>query len=157
VRYWDASAIVPLLVGEAWTGAARAWLSEDAGIVTWWGTPIECVSALARRARERLVRETDVAEALARLDALADAWIEVAPGDVVRRTAVRLLRAYPLRAPDAFQLAAAIVAADGLPGSVPFLTFDDRLAEAASKEGFPIVPPPGDGTIDALQGEPLDR
>ncbi len=51
MRYWDASAIVPLLVQEPRTSAVRAALAEDAGIVTWWGTRIECTSAIARPQR----------------------------------------------------------------------------------------------------------
>jgi predicted nucleic acid-binding protein len=139
VRYWDASAVVPLLVVEAATDRALAWLAEDVGVVTWWATPIECVSALARRGRDGTLRETEIASAIERLGAMAAAWHEVAPVDSVRRTAIRLLRAHPLRSADALQLAAAIASADGSAGSVPFVTLDERLAEAASREGFPIV------------------
>lgn len=34
MRYWDASAIVPLLVHESRTKDSRAALAEDSGIVT---------------------------------------------------------------------------------------------------------------------------
>lgn len=43
---------------------------------------------------------------------------------------------YRLRAADALQLAAAIVAADFNAASMPFVTLDVRLAEAADREGF---------------------
>jgi predicted nucleic acid-binding protein len=142
VRYWDASAIVPLLILEEATTTMLGRLAEDPAIMTWWGTRVECVSALARRGRERALRESDIVEAISRLDALAEAWSEVTPGDGLRRTAVRLLRAHPLRAADALQLAAAIAGADGNPASLPFLALDDRLVDAASKEGFPIVGQP---------------
>ncbi len=52
---------------------------------------------------------------------------------------MRLLRVHPLRAADAFQLAAAIAAADESPRSLPFVTFDSRLARAAEREGFPVI------------------
>ena len=139
MRYWDASAVVPLLVVEETTAAALEWLAQDAAIVTWWGTRMECVSALARRAREGALREADVVDAIGRLDMLAQAWVEVLPGDTLRRTAVRVLRSYPLRAADALQLAAAIAGAEGDPEALPLLSLDDRLTDAASKEGFPIV------------------
>jgi predicted nucleic acid-binding protein len=139
VRYWDSSAVVPLLSLEEATPTTLGLLAEDPAIVTWWGTRIECVSALARRGREGSLRESDVVDAIGRLDALAEAWSEVAPGEGVRRTAVRLLRAHPLRAADALQLASAITSADGNPASLPFLALDDRLADAASKEGFNLV------------------
>jgi hypothetical protein len=80
-----------------------------------------------------------------RLAALAEQWEEVQPGEVVRSTAVRLLRTHPLRTGDALQLAAAILAADGDPRALPFVTLDDRLAVAADKEGFPVLVPGGEG------------
>jgi len=47
---------------------------------------------------------------------------------------------HELRAADAFQLAAARAASDGQPASLPFVTLDDRLALAARREGFAILP-----------------
>ena len=47
VIYWDASPIIALLVGEP--AAARYRRFENERIVTWWGTSLECVSAIARR------------------------------------------------------------------------------------------------------------
>jgi uncharacterized protein len=60
-------------------------------------------------------------------------------------TAVRFLRVHPVRAADALQLAAAFVAAERRPASLEVITFDDRLAVAARKEGFVVteVPPTG--------------
>jgi hypothetical protein len=135
VRFWDTSAIVPLLVAEATTPRACEVLRADPELAVWWATGTECVSAIARAERAGL-RPGD---ALARLDVLSFAWLEVAASDNVRRGAARLLRVHPLRAADAFQLAAAIVAAEGDPRTLPFVTFDLRLADAASREGFPIV------------------
>jgi hypothetical protein len=43
--------------------------------------------------------------------------------------------------PDALQLAAAIVASEGEPRSLPFLTLDLRLGGAAAREGFPLIQP----------------
>jgi predicted nucleic acid-binding protein len=76
---------------------------------------------------------------MARLDALVRSWREVQPIRRVRQTAIRLLRVHPLRTADALQLAAAIVVAEEEPASVPFVTLDDRLAQAAEREGFSIV------------------
>ncbi len=42
---------------------------------------------------------------------------------------------------DGLQLAAAIVAADGEPRSLTFVTLDARLALAAEREGLPVVEP----------------
>jgi hypothetical protein len=45
-----------------------------------------------------------------------------------------------LRAADALQLAAALIVCDERPESLSFVCLDDRLREAARKEGFPVLP-----------------
>lgn len=139
MRFWDTSAIVPLLLSEAATPAVKDIYRADPGMVVWWGTGTECASAIARVERAG----QPVAEAFTRLDELGGAWLEVQPTDVVRRTATRLLRVHPLRAADALQLAAAIVASEGEPLTLPFVTLDRLLADAATREGFPTVPSEG--------------
>ena len=74
-----------------------------------------------------------------RLKQLAFGWHEVDPSDIVRETATRLLRVHSLRAADALQLAAAIVAAEQRPAALEMLTLDDRVAGAARKEGFAVI------------------
>jgi hypothetical protein len=111
MRFWDASAIVPLLVGEPSRTALLQLLEQDSVMIVWWGTPVECVSAIARREREALLSLDDATAAIARLRALASAWQEVLATEPVRNTAQRLLRTRPLRSADSLQLAAAIVAA----------------------------------------------
>jgi predicted nucleic acid-binding protein len=110
----------------------------DPLMFVWWGTEIECASALARLERDGALDETAATEAFARLRALADSWHEVEATDHIRVLAVRLLRVHPLRAADALQLAAAYVAAEQLPSSLPLVTLDDQLATAARKEGFAV-------------------
>lgn len=73
------------------------------------------------------------------LRALADAWQEILPAEPIRTTAERLLRVHPLRAADSLQLAAAIIAAEREPTTLEFVSLDDRLGEAASREGFRVV------------------
>lgn len=140
MRYWDASAIVPLLVQEPHTAAARALLTEDAGIVTWWGTRIESTSAIARLERAAALTPRQTGEAIEALRTLAAGWHEILPADVVRETACRLLRVHPLRAADSLQLAAATVMSGGHTSQTWFVAFDDRLREAASREGFLVGP-----------------
>ena len=139
MRFWDASAIVPLLVAEAATGAALDLLDADPEMLVWWGTPVECTSALARREREGAHSTAGVTAAAERLRQLAAAWQEILPADPVRTIAQRLLRVHPLRAADALQLAAAVAASEHDAASLPFVCLDDRLGEAAAREGFPVV------------------
>lgn len=142
MRFWDSSALVPLVVEEASSGTMAALWKQDAECLVWWGTPVEIASALARRQREAALPEAMVRAALQRLDAFSECWHEVQPVEAVRREARRLLRVHPLRAPDALQLAAAVTAVRHLggPAELPFVCLDRRLAEAAAKEGFPLEP-----------------
>ena len=139
MRFWDASAIVPLLVAEASTPRLQALAASDPDMLVWWGSGVECVSALARLERDDSLDPRTAVLALDRLNQLASGWHEVDPSDIVRETATRFLRVHPLRAADALQLAAAFIAAEQRPSSLEMLTLDDRLADAARKEGFAVI------------------
>lgn len=136
MRFWDTSAIMPLLVAEAGSPAARTSYRRDPAQLVWWGTAVECVSALRRLERQGDLAGPGLAEAFRRLDELSRAWQEVEPGERLREIAIRLLRTHPLRAGDALRLSAAIVAAEERPATLAFVTLDERLAEAANREGF---------------------
>lgn len=139
--FWDSSAIVPLIVAEPASPALVDLLQADTDMLVWWGTPVECSSAICRRERDADLTQNQTAQAHQRLRALSESWNEVTPTNAVRAAAIRALRLHPLRAADALQLAAAIVASDHEPPSLQFLTLDDRLRIAAHREGFRIVRP----------------
>jgi predicted nucleic acid-binding protein len=141
MRFWDASAIVPLLVGEASTPGVLAEAERDPEIMVWWATQVECVSALARMEREARLDTAGMTNAIDRLDEFVRAWQEVQPVDRIRQTAIRLLRMHGLRAADAFQLSAAISASEERPASLRIVTLDDRFARAAEREGFRVILP----------------
>lgn len=138
--FWDSSAVIPLLVAEARTAQMVALLASDRAPALWWGGPVECQSALHRRAREKVLSPAALADALARLARLAEDADVVAPTARVRERAGRALAAHPLRAADALQLAAALVWADDSPAGEAFVCVDDRLREAAGREGFHVLP-----------------
>jgi predicted nucleic acid-binding protein len=140
VRFWDASAIVPLCVREDRTEELGGLAKDDPGLAVWWVTPVEVASALARRVREGAIEGRAEDLALARLGALAEGWVVVSPSADVRRLALRLLRVHALRAADALQLAAALVWAEERPAGREFVVLDDRLHEAARREGFVLRP-----------------
>ena len=139
MKFWDASALVPLLVQEAATDLVMALVAKDPGMLVWWGSQVECVSALARLEREGAIDRERADLAFGRLNGLAEAWHEVEPSEIVRESAIRFLRVHPLRAADALQLGAAFVAAERRPPSLEMVTFDDRLADVARKEGFVLI------------------
>lgn len=140
MKYWDTSAIVPLFMTEAASSVLREVLKADREIVCWWGTRIECVSALFRMSREGRLRTTDLAATRLRLTGLAADWSEIQPDDLLRTAAERVVGVHSLRAADALQLAAALVACDGAPDTLPFVCLDTRLREAALREGFAVLP-----------------
>jgi predicted nucleic acid-binding protein len=139
VRFWDASAIIPLLIDEPTRAPLLKILAEDPEILAWWGTTVEIASALARREREQLLAAEEVEAALATVHQLADSWHEIVPSTSLRRTSERLLRTHPLRAADSLQLAAALVAADHDPTTLEVVCLDARLATAARREGFKVI------------------
>jgi predicted nucleic acid-binding protein len=141
MKFWDASAIIPLLADEPTRLELLAILDDDPEVIAWWGTSVEIASALARRERENLLSAAEVERGLATARALSDSWYEVLPTDAIRRTAERLLRAHPLRAADSLQLAAAIIAADHDSGTLDLVCLDVRLTAAARREGFKVLQP----------------
>lgn len=140
MRFWDTSAIVPLLVDEPETGRAKRLADEDAAIVAWWATRTECLSALARLRRDETLDAKDEAQTRRLLLQLAAGWTEISPGSRLRDRAERLLSVHALRAADAFQVAAALLWARGKTTGRGFVSFDARLREAASREGFDVLP-----------------
>lgn len=140
MRFWDSSAIVPPMFEEATSAVVDRVIGEDSVLVVWWATPVECVSAAARREREKTHGADAITNALARLDELARSWMVVNPVPAIAATARRVLRLHPVRAADALQLAAAIYSANEGSGPLPFTCFDRRLRDAAAREGFTLVP-----------------
>ena len=139
MKFWDASAIVPLLIAEAATRRLQALAAGDPDLLVWWGSQVECLSALARLERDGALDPQTAVLTFDRLKQLAAGWHEVDPSDIVREVAARFLRVHPLRAADALQLAAAFIVAEQRPASLEMITLDERLASAAQKEGFTVI------------------
>jgi predicted nucleic acid-binding protein len=135
MRFWDASALVPLCVDQPESRRARALLREDSDVVVWWGSLIECWSAVARLRRDGVFQPEDEDAARSVLQMLQASWTEILPSEDVRTHAGRLLRLHPVRAADALQLAAALVWA-GRPPTGEIIVYDRRLREAARSEGL---------------------
>src|SRR5262245_27420080 len=138
--FWDSSALLPYLVREAMSEEVTVLLEADRVPLIWWATPVECVSALERRKREGSLDQKSYREGRGRLSEVLEQMSFVQPHPLVRSRAERLLAAHPLRAADALQLAAALVACDERPQGEAFASFDVRLREAAEKEGFKLLP-----------------
>jgi uncharacterized protein len=142
MKFWDASAIVPLVLTEPTTKAMQTLAEKDPTLIVWWATEVECASAIARLERDDALDDAAATQAFHRLRQLVPTWHEVDPSDPVREAAVRFLRVHHLRAADALQLAAAFIAAERRPSSLEIVTLDERLAAAARKEGFVLIDVP---------------
>ncbi len=138
MKFWDTSAVLPLLVEEVSSSAHRAIYSEDPVVAVWALTRTEATSALQRRVRSGDLERHDLPKAMVRLRDLEEQWIEVDALDVVRHRADRLLAVHPLSVADALQLAAALVLAGERPQGWTLLTCDARLSAAAVAEGFDV-------------------
>jgi predicted nucleic acid-binding protein len=140
VKFWDASAVVPMVVAEPMSAVLRDVADEDPVVALWWGTSVEALSGLCRKARDGELDSGGLDGARDRLWAFLEDAHAIAPGDQLRDRAHRLLAVHALRAADALQLAAALVWADERPAGLEFVSLDDRLGEAARREGFRVVP-----------------
>ena len=104
MRYWDSSAILPLIVEEKTSDRATRYYEAFPELVVSWGASVECASALARPEREGALEARDITQAHKQLQTLQSTWNEVQPLDAVRTAAQRLLRLHNLRAADSLQL-----------------------------------------------------
>ena len=110
MKFWDASVVVPLVVAEEETNHCRGLPGKDEEVVIWFFSVVEIISALTRRRRDSALTLANFRKAKEQLLLLERFWSEVISVDRVRERARRLLESHPLRAADALQLAAAIVA-----------------------------------------------
>jgi len=140
MRWWDTSALLSLLLEQEATEQLKALLVSDDSLVVWWGTQVEAVSAISRLQRDGHINPATSTRLLKQLNSLLSAAYEVQPMEAVRSTACRALRVHELRAADALQLAAALVWAEHHPTGLGFVCLDRRLRDAATREGFEVLP-----------------
>ncbi len=142
MRFWDSSAIVPLIIAQAASRQADAWFVQDSEIALWTLTSVELSSALRRLVREGALGEREANGAESRADELIKTCHVVVNVETVKAQARRLLRLHSLRAADAMQLGAALEWAGGRAMDRLLHTFDAQLARAAGREGFQVIPDP---------------
>ena len=142
MKFWDTSALIPLVVDEPATAEVSQLLDGDGDLIVWMLTSVELLSALGRLGRVA----PDLADLLPgiRLDALDlfSKWAAVTHIEGVRRRAERLVGVHPLTAADAMQLGAALLASGDRPETLDFVTLDQALGRSAQLEGFRVHPKP---------------
>lgn len=139
MRFWDSSALVPLVFDEPASDHLRRLVAEDEDPMIWALSSVEVLSAVARLERSSHGLE-DLVDGVRRdaLD-LVRRCHPVTLLDAVRQRAERLVGVHALTAADALQLAAALVACREQPETLEFVTLDKVLARAARLEGFPVI------------------
>ena len=100
---------------------------------------VEVASALVRRAREGAFNIEERDRALASLSDDFATLIIVEFTPEITADARALLVRHRLRAGDAVQLASCLYLQREMSQPLPFVAFDDRLAEAARHEGLTVV------------------
>ena len=140
MKFWDASAVVPLLVQEQQSDYCLQVFKGDREILLWCMSRVEVISALTRRLREQSLTFEQFQAAKMRFHQILESAYQVTALEKVINRAVRLLEVHPLRAADACQLASGLVATQEDPTRLSIICFDDRLKEAAMKEGFVVNP-----------------
>ena len=142
MRFWDASALVPLVILEEATSIVGECFLEDERIVTWAWSRVEIVSAIERRVREGSVSRTERRNVLERFHALANSWDEIKDVVAVRSKAIALLARHPIRAADAGQLGAALLFNETMSGVLSFVCLERRLSITAELEALRVIPAP---------------
>jgi predicted nucleic acid-binding protein len=127
IAYVDSSALVKLLIDEAGSAGMTRWYVEAERVLSSRIGIVETRRAVGRRVDnpdlgriDRILRSVEVYE----LDA-----------DIGRHAAV--VGPPGLRTLDSIHLATALA----IPGVEAFVTYDDRLADAARALGLPVVSP----------------
>ena len=138
MRFWDSSALVPLLVEESSSDAMARAYREDRNVVVAWTTPMECVSACARKHRSSEISQRELMAIVERLHDLRADWITAEPSPEIASEAQRLVLRHGLRAADAIQLASAMAAS--VTQRPELVSLDRRLGQAAMIEGFRMIP-----------------
>lgn len=127
-HYIDTSALVKLVVHEAETAALRSWFAQtERGAVSSDLARAELMRAVRRASPQRVV------VARAALDSLTLIEATTAIFESAGRLEPPLLRTL-----DALHLATALDLGDELQG---FVTYDERLADAARAHGLAVVAP----------------
>jgi hypothetical protein len=137
--FFDASAVVKwFLAEEERADEVDRLRSEERGAVSQL-TEVELVSAFARRHREGSISAEMLQSLLATCAEELGSVVVLEMNQAVVGLARSLLLRHPLRAGDAIQLSSCLVLQEQLQQPVQFLAFDQRLSDAAVREGLGLA------------------
>jgi predicted nucleic acid-binding protein len=137
VRFWDTSALVPLVTKEEQTPRMQQVIESDRNVAVSFITPVELTSTIWRRGRR--FDQTLFRRSLFKIAEIEANWTMLDDFEPTIKLARQLITKYVLRTGDAIQLAAALLLVDEHPEELPFVTLDADLSRAARQEGFPVI------------------
>ena len=139
IVYFDTSSLVKLYVQEVHTALVKKWVEEAEIVATCRIAYPETMSAIGRRFRQGDLTVKQYDSLIAKF---SDEWERFAAVDFDEVEAGRLVNLYGLRGFDAVHLSAAtLLKANRDNVSLSFSSFDEKLNDAASTEGFRILYP----------------
>lgn len=137
--YWDSSALVASFIAEQETSKVRSFSIQAGELRSYTAiiTPLEVESALQRRLREQSISVKQADETRLLISEFRkQAYLVIADQNILD-IALHLQKIYNLRVADALQLASARAGTEN-PSKVYFLCLDEKLNEAAKREGFHV-------------------
>lgn len=140
MRFWDTSALISFILGQNAAQELDAIVESDDALAVWWGTGLEALSAVMRLARGGHIGAERQTRALEQISNALGRAHEVPPTEELRDEAHRAVRIHTITAGDALQLAAALICAEHRTRGMGFVCLDERLREAARREGFEVLP-----------------
>lgn len=136
VVYWDSSGILSALFEDANSKKVLMWLKKKGiHLISSLGYAEVC-AVISRLRREKLVSDVLLDAALDTISAGALRQLNIQPE---RRWIVSLSVKYALRGADLWHLAAAKTLGEQISEMI-LLTLDNRMREAARREGLTVVP-----------------
>ncbi len=139
IIYLDTSSLAKLYIDEPHSDFVRRWAEEAEILATCRVAFPEMISAANRRLRHGDISKNDYKRMKARF--LKD-WDRFSVIDFDEHTAAALVEKYGLRGFDGVHLASAWLLKENRNDlSLAFSSFDDKLNEAALREGFTVLFP----------------
>lgn len=136
ILYLDTSALMKRYFQEPYSGdVADLWKRASEIVISSVGYA-ETLAAFFRKKREAALDDARVAQILEAFKADWNSFIRVAVCDDLNGIVDNLASRYPLRGFDAIHLASALTVKKRLNQAFLFCCFDDRLSDAARKEGL---------------------
>jgi predicted nucleic acid-binding protein len=137
--YWDSSALVASFISEQETNKVRSFSMNAGDLRSYTAiiTPLEIESAIQRRFKEQSITVKQIDEArLLTMEFRKKTYLVVADQNILD-IALHIQKIYNLRVADALQLGSARAGTEN-PSKVYFLCLDEKLNEAAKREGFNV-------------------